>query len=162
MKTLFAGLLIVTSATAQPAAMATSTAVSVLRTMSYAPAGLAVGETLQVNLTNLATASKSGTAASCTATVTFYNAAGTAIGTATSLTVASGQIVSAKLPYASAGASGSRALIRSVVQVTSASGSAPCSLATSMETYDAATGITHTNQSEPTDVVQPFSVFGRN
>lgn len=138
------------------------TTATIVRTINYAPVGLAGGETLQVNLANLATASMSGTAASCVATVTFYGSTGAAIGTGTSLTITSGQVVSAKLPYASAGAAGGRAVIRSVVQLSSPSITAPCSLSTSMETYDAATGITHTFQSAPTEVVQPFVVFGRN
>src|ERR1035437_2337630 len=79
----------------------TTTTVTVTRTLSYAPVGLAVGETVQVNVTNLASATKSGTAASCTGTVTFFNATGTAIGAAASFTAGSGQIVSAKWPYAS-------------------------------------------------------------
>ena len=59
--------------------------------------GLAPGETVQVNLVNLASASSSGTAASCAGSVSFYNAAGSIIGTATTFTLTSGQITSVEL-----------------------------------------------------------------
>jgi hypothetical protein len=117
------------------------------------PIGLAITETAQVNLVNTAKASSSGTAASCGGSVAFYNSKGTIIGTATSFTVGSGQIFSVTLPYASAGASGSRTVVRAVITsaetiaiaITGSPGVAipPCSLAYSLETYDTATGVTH-------------------
>jgi len=120
------------------------------------PIGLAITETAQVNLVNTAKASSSGTAASCGGSVAFYNSKGTIIGTATSFTVGSGQIFSVTLPYASAGASGSRTVVRAVITsaetiaiaILGSPGSSgvaitPCSLAYSLETYDTATGVTH-------------------
>jgi hypothetical protein len=124
----------------------TTTTTTSTRSSSLAPVGLATGETIQVNLVNLATASSSGTAASCTGSVSFFNAAGAIIGTATSFTLTSGQITSVKLPYASAGAAGQRAVVRPVITATRTS-SVPCSLDASVETFDTATGVTHVFQS---------------
>jgi hypothetical protein len=126
-------------------AQSTTTTTTFTRNSNLAPIGLATTETVQVNLVNTATATASGTAASCTGSVSFYNAAGAIIGTATSFTLTSGQISSVKLPYASAGASGSRAVVRPVVTATGTrgSGAAPCALSISVETYDTATGVTH-------------------
>jgi hypothetical protein len=110
------------------------------------PVGLAVTETAQVNVVNTAATSSDGTAASCTGSIAFYNAGGSIIGTATSFAVGTGQIFSVRLPYASAGASGSRTVVR--VEIASAAtiagfGVPPCALASSLETYDSATGVTH-------------------
>jgi len=48
----------------------TATTTTVTRSMTFAPAGLASSETAQVNLVNLASNPTSGTAASCTGSVT--------------------------------------------------------------------------------------------
>jgi hypothetical protein len=108
---------------------------------SFGPVGLAATETMQVNLLNTASASSSGTAASCTGTVTFTNAAGTAIGTATSYTIAGGVIDTVSLPFAKSGETGVRTEIVASVQPTSSS--APCGLLISLETYDISSGVTH-------------------
>ena len=112
------------------------------RTISLPPAGLGSTETARINVVNVASASSSGTAASCTGTISFLNASGTAIGSATSFTVTSGQISSASLPFSSAGLSGVRGEIRGEIQLTLTSG-IPCSLAFSFETFDTATGASH-------------------
>jgi hypothetical protein len=123
-------------------------------TSNLPPIGLAATETAQVNVVNTAQASSSGTAASCGGSIAFYNAKGTIIGTASAFTVGSGQIFSVTLPYASAGAAGSRTVVRAVITsaetiaiavLGSPPGNAvpPCSLAYSLETYDTATGVTH-------------------
>jgi hypothetical protein len=114
----------------------------------FPPVGLAAGETAQVNIVNTAFPSTGGTSPSCTGTITFYNASGSMIGTATSFTVGSGQIFSATLPYASTGAAGSRTVFRAQIAlapVTIASLQPPalCALSSSLETYDTATGVTH-------------------
>lgn len=110
----------------------------------FPPVGIASTETMQINVLNNATASSSGTAASCTGTITFTSATGTIIGTATSFTVTSGQVFSASLPFSKAGASGTRAEIVGSVQLTvSSSSSTPCSLANSLETFDTSSGVTH-------------------
>src|SRR5262249_7917635 len=91
---LFIAGLITTSAMAQ----STTT-----RTISFPLIGLGSTQTVQVSVTNTAATSSSGTAASCTGTVAFFNAAGTAIGSATSFTVASGVVFAATLPFSRAG-----------------------------------------------------------
>ena len=139
----------------------TATTTTVTRSSSLPPVGLAITETVQVNLTNTATASSSGTAASCTGSVAFYNAAGTIIGTATNFTLASGQISSIKLAYASAGAAGQRAVVRPVITATGTQPSTvPCSLQYSLESYDTATGVTHSFETGAGPSV-PQGGFGR-
>lgn len=122
----------------------TTTTATFTRSEDLPVMGVAITDTLQVNLVNTAAASSSGTAASCTGSVSFYNAAGSILGTATNFTLGSGQISSVKLPYASAGGSGSRALVRTVVTSQgTAPPTAPCALGVTLETYDTATGVTH-------------------
>jgi len=128
------------------AAMAqTSTAGTTMTRASAFPAvGLASSETLQINVVNQATAPSGGTAASCTGSISFYSTTGTLIGTATSFTVTSGQIFSASLPYSKAGTSGTRTVVRATVTLTETAGSGvPCDLASSLETFDTTTGVTH-------------------
>jgi hypothetical protein len=90
---------------------------------------------------NTASASSTGTAASCTGTLTFLRANGTAAGTAVNFTVTTGQIATATLPYATLATSG-RAVVRGVVtlNVNSSTHAAPCRLTSSFETFDTATG----------------------
>jgi hypothetical protein len=118
------------------------------RTISLPPAGLGSTETARINVVNVASASSSGTAASCTGTISFLNASGTAIGSATSFTVTSGQISSATLPFSSAGLSGVRGEIRGEIQLTVTSG-VPCALSFSFETFDSTTGATHSFLASP-------------
>ena len=135
-----AGALSVMGAVAQTTTSSTSTVTS-----SSGPIGLGSTETLQINVVNVASNSSGGTAASCAGTIGFVNSSGTAIGSATSFTVASGQISSVSLPFSKAGASGTRTEVRAVVTltVTTGSGAAPCELRSSLETYDSSTGATH-------------------
>jgi len=102
-------------------------------------------ETLEVNVINVASNSNGGTAASCTGSIVFRNAAGATIGNPSAFTLTSGQISSARLPYASATSTGGRAAIRAAVQVTvpSATPRPPCSLQSSLELFDTATNATH-------------------
>jgi hypothetical protein len=119
------------------------TATPVTQNFNLPVVGLASTETAEINVVNLAPATSSGTAASCTGTIAFYNASGSAIGSATSFTTATGQISTATLPYSDTGASG-RTNIRGVIALTQTPGSGvPCSLAYSVETYDSGTGVTH-------------------
>jgi hypothetical protein len=147
-----AGVLFMTvSAFGQPAIPVSAVP---LQSSQFPPIGLASSETAQVNVVNTAAAPSSSPAGnttppSCTGTITFYNSTGSTIGAATSFTVGAGQIFSATLPYASIGASGSREVIRvavalSLVTVASLQPPALCTLASSLETYDTATGVTHT------------------
>jgi hypothetical protein len=111
------------------------------------PVGLAATETVQVNVVNTAAAFPNGTVPSCSGTITFYNAHGSVIGTPTSFTVGSGQILSVTLPYASTGASGLRTVVRAgiaTMETIAGFGIPPCVLGSSLETYDSATGVTHT------------------
>jgi hypothetical protein len=112
------------------------------RTITLPPAGLGSTETARINVANVASDSSSGTAASCTGTISFLNASGTAIGSAATFTVTSGQISSGSLPFSSAGISGVRGEIRGEIQLTLAAG-VPCALAFSFETFDSTTGATH-------------------
>src|SRR5580658_344677 len=105
-------------------AQTTTTTTTTTQESSSAPVGLAASETAQINLTNLATESASGTAASCTGTIAFVNAAGTTIGTPTSFTIAAGVTSSAALAFATGGAT-ARTEIRGVVTLTQTSG-VPC------------------------------------
>ena len=121
-------------------AQTTSTAT---RTLDFPPFGLGSSETARINLTNLATASSSGTAASCTGTAAFVNATGGTIGTATSFTIASGVTTSVSLPFANAAISTPRSSIRAVVTLTRSSPPTPCALVISIETFDTSTGAGH-------------------
>ena len=112
-------------------------------TRDIAIAGLGANETAQLFVVNTATASGGGTAASCTGSLSYTNAAGTAIGTAVTFALGTGQSSSASLPYSQAGQSG-RAIVRAHLTLTRAGGSnAPCSLKTLFETFDTTTGATH-------------------
>ena len=106
-------LLLAVSAPAQTLAVPIYTLWSVLP-----PMGLASSETAQVNIVNNAPLMPGVTAPSCAGSVAFYNESGSVIGTATNFTVGSGQIFSVTLPFSSAGASGSRTIVR--VQITPA------------------------------------------
>src|SRR5579859_6071398 len=109
----FSHVLFATAALAAAAmAQTTTTSSTSTRQSTSAPIGLGSTETAQVNVVNTATASSSGTAASCTGSISFLNASGATIGTATPFTVTSGQIFSATLPFTKAGASGTRTEIR--------------------------------------------------
>jgi hypothetical protein len=112
------------------------------------PMGLASSETVQVNIVNNAPLMPGAATPSCAGSVAFYNESGSIIGTATTFTVGSGQIFSVTLPFGSAGASGSRTVIRAQITpaVVTWAGLEPppsCILASSLETYDTATGATH-------------------
>ena len=126
---------------AQPSANGT-------RTASFAPVGVALTETMQVNLFNQAASNGNGnsTAPSCTGTVSFLDSTGKAIaGTGGNFTVGAGQTQSISILGSkanSATTTGSRAEIRAVVALTSTHGT-PCSLVDSLETFDSTTGATH-------------------
>ncbi len=153
-------LTVMASAVAQTALaqtpFATSTPPTVTRNSSFPPVGLAASETMQVNVVNLAenpaTVTSTSPAASCTGSISFFNAAGTPIGTATDFTLAAGVTQSATLTLAKAGITGTtRAEIRAVIQSTITEGrdAPPCSLASSLETFDTTLGVTHVYVSGP-------------
>jgi hypothetical protein len=125
-------------------AQTSTTSGTVTQTTNTPPVGLASSETAQINIVNTASASSSGTAASCTGTISFLNASGTVIGTATPFTIASGVITSVSLPFAKAGVTGTRTEIRGEITRTyTLNSGVPCSLEATLETYDASTGATH-------------------
>jgi hypothetical protein len=130
----------VTAVLAQPPTTTT-------RQVSFAPVGVALTETMQVNLLNQATAaSNNSTAPSCTGSVSFLDATGKAIaGTGGNFTVASGQTQSLSILGTKANTStttGSRAEVRAVITLNVVHGT-PCSLVDSLETFDSTTGATH-------------------
>ena len=132
------------AAAAFMAASALAQTSTTTRDFRFPPVGLGATETMQINLLNNATASSSGTAASCTGTITFTSATGAIIGTAASFTVTSGQVFSASLPFSKSGASGTRTEIVGSIQLTvSTTSAAPCALANSLETFDTSSGVTH-------------------
>lgn len=140
----------------------TTTTTTVTQTLNLPPVGLASSETAQINVVNLAANASNGTAASCTGTISFLNASGAVIGSATSFTVASGKTDSVTLPYSTTAASG-RTEIRGVITLTTTSSAlAPCNLVSSMETYDSTSGVTHAYLAGPqaTVSVRPTPVIG--
>ena len=114
------------------------------RQFNFPPVGLAFGETMQVNLFNQAANSSNGTAASCTGTVSFFDATGKEVPkSGGSFTVTAGQTQSIPLLGTAVDTStGSRAEIRAVVSLTPAKGT-PCSLVQSLEVFDSTNGGTH-------------------
>ena len=108
------------------------------------PVGLGRSETAQIAVVNLASASSGGPAASCIGIIALFNAASTAIGTATTFTLGTGQVASARLPFASVGGSGVRALIRGLVTVTRTAGSGvSCTPAATRDIFDNSNGVTN-------------------
>jgi hypothetical protein len=119
----------------------TTTTTTRTQTSNLPPVGLASTETAQINVTNIAASSTTETA-SCAGTISFVNAAGTVIGSATSFTVASGVTSSASLPFAKTASTSTRTEVRGIIALTTTS-DVPCALSTSLETYDTTSGVTH-------------------
>lgn len=137
----------VTALSTMAQAVTTTTAAST-RTTALPPFGLGTTETARINLTNVAVASQAGTAASCEGSVAFLNAAGATIGTATTFKIATLVISSVSLPFASAGLTGPRGVVRAAITVnhpatSSTAPAPPCSLLTSLETFETVSGATH-------------------
>jgi len=112
---------------------------------SFPPLTFGSTETLAVNLANTASNPATGAAASCTGSVSFHNASGALIGSATSFTLSSGQISAVTLPFSSAGSSGPHAGVQATITVTPATTSPrpPCNLVFSLEITDISSGATH-------------------
>jgi hypothetical protein len=127
------------------------------RTITLPPAGLGSTETAQINVINIASNLPGGTAASCAGTISFLNAAGTPIGTASQFTVTAGQLTSASLPFANAGISGVRGEIRGQIQLSITRG-VPCAVTFAFETFDTTTGDTHLYLTRQDTVTSYFPV----
>ncbi|HEY3739501.1 MAG TPA: hypothetical protein VGL53_06640 [Bryobacteraceae bacterium] len=125
-----------------------STTTTATRSYQFQPIGLGSTETASINVYNSASDAKSGTASSCTGSISFMNGSGTAIGGATSFTLTSGQVFSATLPFSGSGGSGVRTIVIGSVSATFTSGT-PCNLSMSLETYDTASGATHVELAGP-------------
>src|SRR5580700_3954826 len=123
-------------------ALAQTTTTTRTSSYSFPLVGLASTETIGVNLINLASNTTSGTAASCTGTVSFVNSSGTTIGTATPFTLTADSATSVTLAFSSSGLTSPRGLIRTVLTTTNTS-NVPCSLSTTLNTYDTSSGVTH-------------------
>jgi hypothetical protein len=113
--------------------------------------GLAGSETVQINVINTAAASPSGVAASCVGAITFYNSSGSAIGSATSFSIGTGQVFSASTTSGKT----TRVSVRGVVALTETLRSGvPCALATNIETFDTTSGVTHLHVDSASPAVQ--------
>jgi hypothetical protein len=134
---------VMTAVAAAPGAFGQTTTTTT-RDVTIGPIGVGSTETIQINVVNLASNSSTGTAASCTGSITFNNTTGNPIGTSTPFTVISGQIFSATLPFAKISTSTARTEVTGVVAMTTSSTSrTPCDLRFSLETFDTTTGATH-------------------
>jgi hypothetical protein len=120
------------------------TTTTTTRDVTIGPIGVGSTETVQINVSNLAGNPTTGTAASCTGSVTFNNSAGNAIGTSTSFNLTAGQISSVSMPFNKLTTGTTRVEVIGVVALTTSSANrAPCSLHYSLETFDTATGASH-------------------
>jgi hypothetical protein len=140
------GLFLTCVFTALGFAQGSTTGLSFTQNYSFPPVGLASSETAQVNVINIAKASSAtgATAPSCTGTITFSNASGTAIGSPVSFTTTGSEVFSTPLNFSQVGASGLRGEFVASVQLTGTVPSkAPCSLVFSLETFDTSIGATH-------------------
>jgi len=125
-------------------ALADTTISVALPTINLPPVGLGSAETLEVNVANVAYNLSNGTAASCTGTVTFFNASGMAIGAAQTFTITAGETYPIRLSFTSAGGTGSRTTVRAVVSLTrpTTTSRPPCTVAVSMAIFETNTGTT--------------------
>ena len=141
------------------------TATTATRSLAFPPVGLAFSETAQINVANTATNPATGTAASCTGTISFNTATGAAAETPVKFTVTAGQIFSTELTAAKLGVvNGQRSEFIASVQV-ALTPRTPCTLSISLETFDSTTGVTHiylqSPAGAPVSVVYPGGAFGR-
>jgi len=111
---------------------------------SSPPVGLGSTQTARVNIVNTATVSD-GTTASCTGTISFLDASGSTITSATMpFTATSGRIVTAPLTFANAGGTAAQPHVefRAVVDLNTSTAVSPtaCSLDILVEIDDATSG----------------------
>ena len=115
-KTFVCSLIVVTGMKVAFADWTTSSAVT--PTLNLPPVGLGATQTLEVDVANVASNSSSGTAASCTGTVTFVDASGKTIGAAQPFTVTAGESSPIRLPFPSSGGTSPRTTLRAIVSLT--------------------------------------------
>jgi len=160
-------ILLAASAAAQgPLAPAPPPPLSITRNYNFPPVGLAGTETLQVNVVSTSTVTVASLVpdqapASCTGTISFANASGTAIGAPVPFTIPPGQVYSAPLPFSKTAYSSRGEVVASVQQTVVFSQGIPCTLAISLETFDTGTGVTHVLLTSPAPGAPPalFSVI---
>jgi hypothetical protein len=116
--------------------------------LTFPVMAVASSETAQINVLNTASSSSTTSTASCTGSMSFYDASGALIGSAAAFTVTAGHIASASKAYLALGGSGARVLVRGIVTLatttsTTSTTTTPCSLGATMEVYDTLTGLTH-------------------
>jgi hypothetical protein len=158
----FITALLLASSAGLVAAQGTGTIATLTRDSVFPPVGLASTETIQINVLNSATSPSTGTAASCTGTITFSSATGASIAPATPYTVAGGQVFSAKISYSSAGLTGRAEIVGSIQSTTTIPSKAPCSLVFSLETFDTSSGVTHIFLGNATASAVPQFSLGHN
>ena len=128
------------------------------KTLTFAPVGVATSETVQINVANNAS-NTSAVAASCSGTISFNVAGAKNPPAAVAFTVTAGKIFSTSIAWTGLEVSARSEVVGSVQLIQEVA--TPCSLAVSLETYDTATGATHSYQANPS---QSFpvaaSVFG--
>jgi hypothetical protein len=138
--TLSTTVLLSSAAVAQPTTTNT-------RELAFPVVAFGNSETLEVNVINVAVNSTAAgaTPASCTGSIVFRNVAGATIGSATPFTLTSGQISTARLPFATAASTGTRVAVHAVIDLTlpATTPRPPCSLQTALEVFDSATNATH-------------------
>jgi hypothetical protein len=160
---LLAGGLLIAAASAFGQPITLPTVATLTTSSNLPPFGIAMTETAQVNVVNTAAAASGGTAASCSGTIAFFNAAGALIGSAVPFTsLGTGKIFSATLLYSATGGTGSRVVVRAEITDTSTLtgfSTAPCSLSSSLEIFDTSTGVAHAFVSGTT-TLSPIAVTG--
>jgi len=124
------------------------------RAYTFPPVGLASTETAQINVVTTAaasTGSTGSTAASCSGTITFTDAAGKAIGSPVSFTTTGTEIYSKQLTFTQLGASGTRGEFVASIALNSSATAAQgfCAFNYSLETFDTTTGATHVYLGNP-------------
>ncbi len=125
------------------------TATTATRDLVFPPVGLASSETAQINVANTAANPTTGTAASCTGTISFNTATGASAQPPVKFTVTAGQIYSAELTAAKLGVvSNQRSEFIGSVQLT-LTPKTPCTLSISLETFDSTSGATHVYLQSP-------------
>lgn len=103
-------------------------------------------ETVQINIANTAS-NGTTTTASCAGTITFTVAGAKTQPAPVKFTLTAGEVSSASLPGNSLVTTG-QAVVLGSIQLTQMPGM-PCSLLSSMETYDTASGVTHVYLANP-------------